>query len=118
VLALENKIGKNFYVDLVTLLSRPKHLEGLQSLEVTNDFSKGVFAVFRFVDGSEVQYGIIPEIKSSVVISGKWLRGLAMNLYQKEYNPFMGEQGETLEEAFTKADPKIFDEVNAPTLNQ
>src|SRR5688572_16272209 len=45
--ALESATG-NFIRDMVVLLSSPRHLDGLQSVELTSNFSKGLFAIIRF----------------------------------------------------------------------
>lgn len=108
--ALENNIKRNFFQDLVKLLSTPQYLQELQSLELTTDFSQGVFAIIKDVNNFPVTYGRVPEMKSSIVISGDWLRSLAFNLYRTEYDPFAArEQNISLQEAFEQADPKIFE---------
>lgn len=109
-LALESESGGKFIGDLEVLLSNPNYLERLTSVELTNNFSKGLFAVIKFEDDSQVVYGRVPEFKSSTMISGDWLRSLAFNLYRKEYDPFaQRELNISLEDAHASADPKIFD---------
>ena len=117
LLALEGPEGQQFFYDLVRIFSDPKTLRLLKSIEVTNNFGAGAFSEITFIDGSTITYGRPGEVKSSAILTGGYLRKFCLNLYRRQYNPFEGEHGQTLEEAFEQADPKIFDEPNAVINN-
>lgn len=116
LLALEGPQRQQLLIDMVRIFSDPAVLNVLQSIALSNNFSSGVFAEVSFVDGSKITYGKPGELRSSAVITGAYIRDFCINLYRREYNPFRGEHGQTLEQAFEQADPKIFDEANA-TIN-
>lgn len=116
LLALEGPEGQQFFKDLVRILSDTKVLRLLHSIEVTNNFGAGAFAEMVFADGSKITYGRPGTLRSSAIMPGDYIRKFCLNLYRATYNPFEGEHGQTLEEAFEQADPKIFDEANA-TIN-
>lgn len=120
LLGMEGPQGQQFLQDLVRILSDPKVLRSLHSIEVTNNFGAGTFAEITFLDASKITYGHPGELRSSAIITGDYLRKFCLNLYRKQYNPFEGEHGQTLDEAFEQANPKIFHEMNAivKSLNQ
>lgn len=74
-----------FMDDFTRLLSKPEFLKQLTSIEITNSFASGCFAVITFNDGSRKEYGKVPELRQSVVIPGSWLSDLMANVSQPTY---------------------------------
>lgn len=74
-----------FLDDFTRLLSKPEYLKQLTSVEITNSFASGCFAVITFNDGSRKEYGTVPALRQSAVIPGSWLSELMANVAQPTY---------------------------------